>query len=346
MSVTVKDFGKTVKGEKISLYRIENSKGMIAEVTDFGAILVRLYVPDKNGKVEDVVLGYDRVEDYFVNGSFFGSTIGRNANRIADAHFELNGVGYDIAKNDGPNNLHSEFDTCFNKKLFKAEVLDNAVKFTVESPEMDQGFPGKLDATVIYRVSEENGLEIEYLAKSDKDTVYNPTNHSYFNLNGHSSGSAMGHKLWLKASRYTPDREGCIPTGEIAPVAGTPFDFSELTTIGDRINEENEQLAIGKGYDHNYALDVEGGKLEKIAVLTNDDETRTMAVYTDLPGVQFYAGNCIGVTIGKEGYKYVPRCAVCLETQFFPNAINEPAFASPVLKAGEDFYSITKYVFE
>lgn len=347
MSITVKDYGITKKGEKASLYRIENSKGMVAEVTDFGAILTSLFVPDKNGVVEDVVLGFDTLEGYFDNDSFFGSTIGRNANRIAGAKFELNGVTYNLAKNDGENNLHSDFPNGFNKRMFKAEVLEseNAVKFSIFSPHMDQGFPGNLEASVIYRLTENNGLELEYWAKADADTVYNVTNHTYFNLAGHASGSAMNHKLWLNAKNYTPVVKGAIPTGEIATVAGTPFDFTKMMTIGDRINDDNVQLALCKGYDHNYVLDIEGNAPEQIAILCDEESGRRMSVYTDLPGVQFYAGNCIAEQTGKGGAQYGKRCAVCLETQYFPNSVNDPHFKSPVLKAGEEFKSITKYVF-
>ena len=348
MSITTESFGVTNRGEKVTLYKISNSKGMIAEVIDLGAVLRSLFVPDRNGKVDDVVLGFDDVASYQNNPCFFGSTIGRNANRIADAKFYLNGDLYTLAKNDNDhNNLHSDFDTCFNKKMWKGEVLEdeNAVKLTLLSPDMDQGFPGNLTATVIYRVTDNNGLEIEYFAKSDKDTVYNPTNHSYFNLSGHDSGSAMGHKLWLNATKYTPADNESIPYGDIVTVAGTPFDFTTAMVIGERINDDNEQLRFGKGYDHNFALDIKKGKLEQAAILSDEKSGRRMSVYTDLPGVQFYAGNFISDQEGKGGAKYSRRCGVCLETQFFPNAINEKNFDSPVLKAGEEFHSVTKYVF-
>ncbi len=347
MSISTKNFGVTKKGEKVTLFRIENSKGMAAEIIDFGAILTSLWVPDKNGKLDDVVLGFDDIEGYFDNPSFFGSTIGRNANRIANAKFELNGVTYNLAKNDGDNNLHSDFPNGFNKRMFRAEVIenDNAVKFSISSPHMDQGFPGNLEAYVIYRLTENNGLELEYYAKSDADTVYNVTNHSYFNLAGHASGSAMNHKLWLNAKNYTPVVKGAIPTGEIATVAGTPFDFTKMMTIGDRINDDDTQLRICSGYDHNYVLDISGNVPEQIAILCEENSGRRMSVYTDLPGVQFYAGNCIADQKGKGGASYGKRCAVCLETQYFPNAINTPAFKSPVLKAGEEFRSTTKYIF-
>ncbi len=348
MGITKESFGVTTKGEKVTLYKISNTKGITAEVIDFGAILKALYVPDKNGKTDDIVLGFNSIIPYEYNSSFFGSTIGRNANRIADAKFTINGVEYKLAPNDNEhNNLHSDFETCFNKKMFKAEILEeeNAVKFSLLSPDMDQGFPGNLEAGVTYKLTEDNELVIEYDAVSDKDTVYNPTNHSYFNLAGEASGSAMGHKLYLKASYYTPADDESIPTGEIAPVAGTPFDFTTPTVIGERINDDNEQLKFGKGYDHNWVIDKETDGVEKIAVLSEEKSGRVMTVYTDLPGVQFYAGNCIAYQYGKGDKAYGKRCGVCLETQYFPNSINQENFKSPLLKAGEKFHSVTKYVF-
>lgn len=347
MSITTRSFGKTARGEEATLYRIENSTGFAAEVTNFGANLVSLYVADRDGHFDDIVLGFDDVKGYTINPSFFGSTIGRSANRIAKASFTLNGVTYNLEKNDGENNLHSHFDDCFNKKMFNATVLDeeNAVKFSVFSPDGDQGFPGNVNASVTYRVTESNALEIEYDATTDADTVYNVTNHSYFNLSGHASGSAMDHKLWLNAKSFTPTFPGSIPTGEIASVAGTPFDFTQPTRIGDRIDDDNEQLRLAGGYDHNFVLDTTGTKIEQIAILSDEKSGRRMSVYTDLPGVQFYAGNFIATQTGKGGVTYSKRCGVCLETQYFPNSINEPSFARPVLKAGETFHSITKYKF-
>ncbi len=347
MSVTTRNFGKTSRGEDVTLYRIENAAGMAAEVIDFGANLVSLYVADRDGKFDDIVLGFDDVKGYAVNPSFFGSTIGRNANRIAKASFTLNGVTYNLEKNDGENNLHSHFNDCFNKKLFKGEIIEDgaAVKFSVFSPDGDQGFPGNMNASVIYRVTEDNALELEYEADCDADTVYNVTNHSYFNLAGHNSGSAMDHKLLLKASNFTPTHPGSIPTGEIATVAGTPFDFTTAQRIGDRIDEDNEQLKLAGGYDHNWVLDTNCNLSEAFAILSDEKSGRTMTCYTDLPGVQFYAGNFIATQTGKGGFTYSKRFGVCLETQYFPNAINEPLFAGPVLKAGETFHSITRYKF-
>lgn len=346
MSVSARSFGSTAKGEEATLYRIENAHGMVAEVTNFGANLVSLYVADREGRFDDIVLGFDDVKGYEFNPSFFGSTIGRSANRIAKATFTLNGVTYTLEKNDGENNLHSHFNDCFNKQLFKADIVeDNAVKFSIFSPDGDQGFPGNVNASVIYRVTESDALELEYEATTDADTVYNVTNHSYFNLSGHASGSAMDHKLWLNARNYTPTFPGSIPTGEIATVAGTPFDFTQTTRIGDRIDDDNEQLGLAGGYDHNFVLDLSGNGLTQIAVLSDEKSGRKMSVYTDLPGVQFYAGNFIATQTGKGGVTYSKRCGVCLETQYFPNAINTPGFASPVLKKGDTFHSVTRYKF-
>lgn len=346
MSVSISDFGQTRNNEKASLYTITNSKGMRACVTDFGAILVSLYVPDRDGRYDDVVLGFSNVCDYEFNPSFFGSTIGRYANRIAGAKFTLNGVTYKLERNNGKNNLHSDFRYCFNKKMFKGEaVADNSVRFSISSPDGDQGFPGNVEATVTYTVTEDNGLDIEYTAVSDADTVYNITNHSYFNLGGHASGKAMDMKLQLNASKYTPTDAGSIPTGEIAKVKGTPFDFTKLTTIGDRIDNDDMQLKFGHGYDHNFALDKKSGEYAQIATLKDEKTGRVMKTYTDLPGVQFYAGNFIKKQKGKDGVVYGRRHAVCLETQYFPDAVNQPKFEKPLLKKGDKFYSKTRYEF-
>ena len=348
MSITQESFGTTKNGEKVTLYRITNKNGMIAEVIDYGAILRALFVPDKDGKPDDVVLGFDDIKSYEKNPSFFGSTIGRNANRIAEAKFTINGTEYNLAKNDNKhNNLHSDFKTCFNKKMFKAELKkrSNAVVFSLESPEMDQGFPGTLTATVTYRLTDDNALEIDYKAVSDKDTVYNPTNDSYLNLAGHASGSAMEQKLMINAKSFTPADKESIPTGEIRSVEGTPFDFTDFHVIGERIEDKYRELRYGKGYDHNFVLDIPKRKLGFAAELSDEKSGRSMKVYTDLPGVQFYAGNFIKTQNGKEGCVYTKRCGVCLETQYFPNAINQKGFASPLLKAGKKFHSVTKYVF-
>ena len=349
MSVTTRSFGKTKKGEEATLYRIQNSEGMAVEVTDFGANTVSLFVPDKDGKFDDIVLGFDSVTGYELNPCFFGSVIGRSANRIAKARFTLNGREYELEQNQDDNNLHSSFANGFHKRMYKAEIGEDgiSVKFSLESPDGDEGFPGNLSVSVTYRVNEDNELEIIYEGISDADTVLNMTNHSYFNLAGHTAGTdaAMAQILMMKASNFTPATSESIPTGEIRPVAGTPFDFTTPHVIGERINAEDTQIGYGGGYDHNFAIDKTSSGCDFFAQLECEKTGRKMKVYTDLPGVQFYAGNFITPQTGKGGAQYGKRCAVCLETQFFPNAINEPKFISPVLKAGEKFRSVTKYGF-
>lgn len=344
MAVTKRDFG--VEGRQATLYTLENSKGMKAEVTDFGAILVNLYVPDAKGNVDDVVLGYDSLTGYLSNGSFFGATIGPNANRIANAKFTIDGVEYQVDINDGPNNLHSHMQDGYHKKLWAAEVGENSVTFTVTDEDGYMGFPGNKEFSITYTLDEENGLTLHYHAKSDKKTIMNPTNHTYFNLDGHKAGSIEGHSLLLKASNYTPVVKGAIPTGEIASVKGTPMDFTELKEIGKEINEKVEQLRLTMGYDHNWVVDDWNGELRHIATVVAPVSGRVMHTYSTLPGVQFYAGNCIGADTGKEGAAYGRRCGLCLETQFYPNAVNTPEFPSCVFGGDTEYDSITVYRFE
>jgi len=346
MSVNVSNFGCLGDGSKASLYTIKNKNGMSAEITDFGANLVRLFVPDRNGKLDDVVLGFDDAKGYSVNPSYFGSTIGRNANRIGNSTFMLDGVEYKLEVNDNENNLHSSFDDGYNKRFFTAEIKpDDSVTFSLFSKDGDQGFPGNLNMSVTYKLTDDNELVISYTGKSDKNTVFNPTNHSYFNLSGHDSGSAMHCKLLLDSKELTPVVAGSIPTGDYMKIKGTPFDFSELTTIGDRIDDKDELLGIGLGYDINYVIDKKEREYGRAAILVDEKSGRTMTVYTDLPGVQFYAGNCIKTQKGKGGVTYKMRNAVCLETQFYPDAINHPGFPQPILRAGEEFKSTTTYKF-
>ena len=344
MAVTKRDFG--VEGQQATLYTLENSKGMKAEVTDFGAILVNLYVPDAKGNVDDVVLGYDSLTGYLSNGSFFGATIGPNANRIANAKFTIDGVEYQVDVNDGPNNLHSHMQDGYHKKLWAAEVGENSVTFTVTDEDGYMGFPGNKEFSITYTLDEENGLTLHYHAKSDKKTIMNPTNHTYFNLDGHKAGSIEGHSLLLKASNYTPVVKGAIPTGEIASVKGTPMDFTELKEIGKEINEKVEQLRLTMGYDHNWVVDDWNGELRHIATVVAPVSGRVMHTYSTLPGLQFYAGNCIGADTGKEGAAYGRRCGLCLETQFYPNAVNTPEFPSCVFGGDTEYDSITVYRFE
>ncbi len=343
--MTRESFGMTANGQEVFLYTLENKNGMKAKVTNFGAILVALYVPNQDGKAEDVVLGYDKISDYEDNNSFFGTTIGRSANRIADAKFAIDGVTYQLAVNDGPNNLHSDKEIGFHKQIWNAETTSNAVKFSYVSPDGEMGFPGTLKISVTYTLTEDNALEIFYDGVSDKKTVINLTNHSYFNLGGHNSGNIHDTKLWLACSHYTPIIPGAIPTGEIASVAGTAMDFTQPKKIGDRINEEWDQLTMVRGYDHNWVIDDANGTLKKIAIATDEKAGRTMEVYTDLPGVQFYAGNCIEETVGKGGAVYSARSGFCLETQYYPNSANDARFPQPIFDAGQPYQTKTVYKF-
>lgn len=345
MGVTKEKFGVTKDGKEIFAYVITNKNGMSAKVIQYGAILTELKVPDKNGKIDDLVLGYDTLEPYYENGSFFGATVGRSANRIANAKITIDGTEYQLAVNDGPNNLHTDFDNGMHKKYWEAKEDGDSVTFFVTEKDLENGFPGNLDMAVTYTVTDENELKISYLGASDKKTVINCTNHTYFNLAGHNSGNIEDHKLWLKASHYTPVVAGAIPTGEIAPVEGTVFDFTKEKTIGDDINKDIEQLKLVQGYDHNWVIDKDTKGIELIATVVDEKTGRKMEVYTDLPGVQFYAGNCISDTVGKEGCKYTKRSALCLETQYYPNSANQEGFIKPIFDANQQYATTTVYKF-
>jgi len=340
---------KGIKDEKeesdIFIYEIKNKNGMIAKVTNYGAILMSLIVADKDGNFDDVVLGYDDIKKYYVNDSCFGSTIGRNANRIYQGKFTIDNTEYKLELNDGVNNLHSGNDG-YNKRIWDTIIDEdeNAVTFYLYSEDGDQGFPGNLDLYVTYKLTDDNALEIIYKGKSDKKTVLNLTNHSYFNLAGQGNGNINEHSLLLLADKYTPlAKDKFVPTGKIESVVGTPFDFTKEKKLGKDIDTDNAQLKIAKGYDHNYVLNNDG-KLEKIAELREDTTGRTMQVFTDLPGVQLYTSNTTK-DYGKEGKEYGSRCGVCLETQYFPNAVNEKTFKKPIIEKNEKYQSTTIYKF-
>ena len=345
MAVTKESFGVTKCGKNINKYYISNSRGMKAGVINYGAILVDLFVPDKNGKISDVVLGYDTLEPYFENGSCFGATIGPNANRIGGASFELDGQRYQLAVNDGANNLHSDGNLGYHKKVWEAKEGENSVTFSLFDADGSMGFPGNKKVEVTYTVTEENELKIHYKAESDKNTIINMTNHTYFNLAGHDAGKIYDHKLQLLASSYTPVVAGAIPTGEIAPVKDTPFDFLAGKKVGEEIGADNEQLKLVLGYDHNWVIDGADGTLREFATVSEETSGRVMKCYTDLPGVQFYAGNCIGETTGKGGAVYGPRSGMCLETQFYPDTANKPQFPSAVFGPGRKYDTTTVYQF-
>ncbi len=349
MKITQKLFGKTVNGEEATLYTLTNSNGMQVSFTDYGANIVSIIVPDAKGNLADVNLGFENLAGYEENPPGFGSFIGRHANRIGDAKFELNGKVYELDKNDGKNNLHGGA-VGYNKFMYETEVYEDddiaSIEFSRLSPHMEQGFPGNLDVSVTYSLTEANELVIEYLAVSDRDTIVNLTNHAYFNLGGHNSGSILDHKVWIKANQFTPTTSDLIPTGEIRDVTDTPMDFRTPKRIGQDIDADYEPLLIAGGYDHNYVLDISGTQVERVAELVDDKSGRKMEIFTDLPGIQLYTSNMLSpVKNSKAGAVYEKRSGVCFETQFFPNSIKTPNFTSCMLRAGKEFDSVTIYKF-
>jgi|SRR5579864_2085504 len=344
--VTKQSYGKTPDGAPVELYVLK-SGAIEAHIITYGGIVQALKVPDKSGKSADVVLGFDSIDGYTggpkPNPAFFGAVIGRYANRIANAKFTLDGKTYSTPQNDGPNTLHSG-PNGFDKKVWKAKEIPHGVELTLASPDGDSGFPGTLTAVVRYTL-EGKDLKIDYSATTDKDTVLNLTNHSYFNLAGQGNGDILQNQVKINASRYTPVNENLIPTGELASVAGTPFDFRKPTPVGARINDDNDQLKKGHGYDHNWVLE-NGGKLAEAAEVYEPTSGRVLQVLTDQPGVQFYTGNFLdGSITGKDGKKYQRRDALCLETQHFPDSPNHPKFPTTELKPGQKFHAVTIFRF-
>lgn len=346
--VTEKLFGKLPSGGEVRCFRLENSFGAYAEVLEYGAVLSSLCVPDKNGKLTDVVLGYDTIDGYLTNGCFFGAVIGRNGNRIEGARFTLEGKEIVLEKNEGENNLHSGPDG-FEKKVWKAEEISqdkNRITFSRISPDGENGFPGEFNVSVIYEFTEENELRIVYRGVCDKTTVANMTNHSYFNLSGEGSGNVLDQYLTIHAQYYTPVKEDSIPVGENVSVEGTPMDFRMEKKIGQEIEADFQQLKFTGGYDHNFVTDgYTMAGVREIASARSEETGIVMEVLTDCPGVQFYAGNFVEQERGKNGHIYNKRDGFCLETQVEPNAVNVPAFHSPVLNKGERYYSETIYRF-
>lgn len=343
-----KDFG-IVDGKSVYLFTIKNSKGMVAKVTNYGGTLVSLMVQGNKGEVDDVVLGYEKVEDYIKYKYFFGATVGRVANRIENSSFELNGTQYKLAKNEGENHLHGGivgFDKVVWEERLQVEESNQSIEFSYLSIDGEEGYPGNLNVRVKYTVTEDNELKIEYFAISDKDTIVNLTNHSYFNLTGQGSGDILKHKIMINSDKFTINDKYSIPTGEIAQVKNTPMDFRVLTYIGENISSDYEQIVFGNGYDHNWIINNSGEKLNKAAEVYDEKSGRVMEVYTTKPGVQFYSGNFLkGLEPGKGGTTYFKRGGLCLETQYFPNAINNANFPSPILKANEKYEHSTMYKF-
>jgi aldose 1-epimerase len=340
-------FGKLQDGRSVDLYVLTNKQGAEAAITNYGATLVSLKVPDRNGKLGDVVLGYDKVEGYENGKAYFGATVGRYGNRIAHAKFVLDGTTYTLERNDGDNHLHGGF----NKRIWAAKDVSSgagqALELTYLSKDGEEGFPGNLSVKVVYTLlAGQNAVKIDYTATTDKDTVLNLTHHSYFNLAGQGNGDVLQHQLTIHASRFTPVDSTLIPTGELREVRNTPFDFLQATAIGARIDQDDAQLKFGKGYDHNWVLDQESRGSLFVAAQAYDPETgRVMEVSTTEPGLQFYTGNFLDGIQGKDGKTYGHRFAFCLETQHFPDSPNHPDFPSTELKPGQQFHSTTIYKF-
>ncbi|MCL2051217.1 MAG: galactose mutarotase [Lachnospiraceae bacterium] len=346
MNVTSKPFGKTKDDHEITLYSLTNANGMQADLMNYGAALVNLFVPDKNGVLADVVTGYDNLDAYLGSHPYFGVVVGPNANRVGNATFTLNGEKYLLSVNDGVNNLHSHDDLGYQRRVWEASANDTSVTFSLIDEDERLGFPGSKKMSIRYTLTENNELKLEYNVTSDKDTIINPTNHTYFNLAGHQADTINDHLLTIKASYYTPVAAGAIPTGEIAPVAGTPLDFTASTRIGDRVDENCEQMKLVGGYDHNWVIDGYDGTVKEAARLTDPVSGRSMVTLTDLPGIQFYGGNMIPAHDGKENAAYHARCGLCLETQFFPDSANRPEFPSAVFGPERPYASTTVYRFE
>jgi aldose 1-epimerase len=349
-STAKKSFGKTPDGQPVDLYVLTNKSGAEASVTNYGGAVVSLKVPDRSGKLADVVLGYDTADGYVADKSYFGALVGRYGNRIGHAKFVLDGKTYTLAKNNGENSLHGGIKG-FNKALWTAKMLPakdgQSLELSYLSKDGEEGFPGNLKVTVTYTLTDANALKIDYSATTDKKTVVNLTNHSYFNLAGQGAGDILGHVLMIEADKFTPVDSGLIPTGELRDVVGTPFDFRKRSAIGARIDQDEEQLKLGGGYDHNFVLRRSVGPGESLAARVVEPASgRVLEVWTTEPGVQFYTGNFLdGKTVGKGGATYPKRSAFCLETQHFPDSPNQPKFPSVVLKPGERYHTITTYRF-
>jgi aldose 1-epimerase len=349
-SVETEPFGETPEGIPVELYTLTNAHGLEVRAMTYGGVILSLKVPDRDGNLGDVVLGYDTLEGYLKVSPYFGAIIGRYGNRIANARFTLDGEDYSLAANNGPNALHGGVRG-FDKVIWRAEPFKSdegvGVVFAYTSPDGEEGYPGTLEARVTYTLTDANELVFSYHAITDEATPVNLTQHTYFNLAGDGSGDILGHELMLNASRYTPVDSTLIPTGEIVAVAGTPFDFTTSTAIGAHIDAEDEQIGFGGGYDHNYVLDRGDGEEMTLAARVYEPTTgRVMEVTTSEPGVQFYSGNFLDGTItGKGGHVYEQRSGFCLETQHYPDSPNQPDFPSTVLRPGEQYRSRTVYRF-
>lgn len=347
--VTKIPFGQTADGQTVDLYTLTNSQGMSLSVMNYGGIVVRLTAPDKQGKSADIVLGFDSLSGYEAGSPYFGALVGRYGNRIAKGKFKLDGVTYTLAVNNGDNALHGGLKG-FDKVLWNIEEIPSSegasVKLTYQSKDGEEGYPGTLSAEVTYTLTHQNEWKITYKATTDKKTVVNLTQHTYFNLTGDPNNDILGHELTLAADKFLPVDKGLIPTGELKPVTGTPFDFTKAAVIGSRVNDKDAQLVTGKGYDHCFVLTGADGSLRSFATVYEPTTGRTLEVSTTEPAVQFYTGNFLdGSKVGKGGIAYAFRHGFCLETEHFPDSPNQAAFPTVVLEPGKTYETTTVYKF-
>ncbi len=346
-TITRQSFGQTKDGTPAYLYTLRNADGAEAKITDYGGLVISLQVPDKHGKMGDVVLGYDNLDGYIKDTPYFGALIGRYGNRIAKGHFTLDGKEYTLAVNNGPNALHGGLKG-FDKVVWAATIVKGpegaSLQLRYVSKDGEEGYPGTLTVTATYTLTEDNALRLDYTATTDKATVVNLTQHSYFNLRGH--GDILSHEVMMPAGKFTPVDSTLIPTGELKPVEGTPFDFRKPTAIGSRINQDDEQLKFGGGYDHNWVIDKPMGKLDLMAKVYDPESGRVLEVFSTEPGLQFYTGNFLdGKITGKGGWTYQFRNGFCMEPQHYPDSPNHPEFPTVVLRPGETYHNTIIYKF-
>ena len=349
MTIEKEAFGEMPDGAAVDLYTLRNAGRCEVKITNYGGIVVSLTAPDRTGKLDDVVLGYETLREYLAGSPYFGALIGRYGNRIGAARFTLDGAEYTLAANDGANSLHGG-DRGFDKVLWRAEAVEgereDSLKLTYLSADGEEGYPGNLSVSVVYTWTGDNELRIDYTAKTDRKTVLNLTHHSYFNLAGAGVGDNLAHEMMIHADRFTPVDAGLIPTGELRSVEGTPMDFRQPTPIGERIDADDEQLTLAGGYDHNWVLNGADSSPAPAALVHEPTTGRIMEVLTTEPGIQFYAGNFLdGSQVGKGGQAYPYRSAFCLETQHFPDSPNRPEFPSTVLGPGQTYRQTTVYRF-
>lgn len=348
-SVTKSTFGTTPDGQQVDLYKLKNANGMEVDIITFGGIITTLKAPNKDGKFEDVVLGYNNLEPYLTNPTFFGALIGRYGNRIANGKFTLNGTEYTLATNNAPNHLHGG-DTGFDKVVWNAEPVENgdtvALKLSYLSKDMEEGYPGNLNTTVVYTLTPDNTLEVSYEATTDKTTIVNLTQHSYFNLSGDFSKTILDDKVMIDADRYVPIDETSIPLGPLAEVKGTPFDFTTPKAVGAAIDADDVQIKNGTGYDHCWVLNHQDQGFRLVATVYNEASGRFLEVFTDEPGIQFYTGNFLDGTLpSQQGGTYAKRTGLCLETQHYPDSPNQKDYPTTVLNPGETYSTKTTFKF-